>query len=78
MFVAGVVTVVCRSRASLCVCVCSTELASVSWRSACTVAMLHACPVPPNDSWCSQAVCSHVTARGAERVYVTRLCFCAL
>jgi len=51
-----------------------TELASVSW-SACTVEMLHACPVPPIDSWCSQAVCSHVTARETERVYVTRLCF---
>ena len=81
MLVDGVVIVVCRSRASLslfvCVCV-PAELDSVSWRSACTVAMLHACPVPPIDSWCSHAVCCHVTAREAERVFVTRLCFCTL
>ena len=55
MFAVGFVTVVCRSRASLYVCV-PTEFASVSWRSACTVAMLHACPVPLVDSWCSHAV----------------------
>jgi hypothetical protein len=67
VFVAGVVASVCRSRASLCVCV-PTELASVSWRRAGTV--------PPIDSWCRHAICSHVTAREAELVYVTRLCFC--